>query len=159
MNLGVLRHDRVVYLDVIESTMPLRRVASRTSDPFHTTALGRVIASRLPVDRRTRLIARAKLGRRTPATITDRRRLAEAIAAADRQGHAIEENETDVGVACIAAPVCAAAEVVGAISVSLPTARLDAAGRRRLVALVRQTAATISARLQSPSPVPRKESR
>ncbi|MFM9058415.1 MAG: IclR family transcriptional regulator [Planctomycetaceae bacterium] len=158
VNLGMLRHDRVIYLEVIESTQPLRRVASRTSDPFHTTALGRAIASRLPDDRRDRLLAQAKLGRRTAATITDRRRLAAAIDTAARHGYAIEENETDVGVACIGVPVMAGDEVVGAISVSLPTARLDAAGRRRLVALVQKTARTISARLK-PASASRKESR
>lgn len=158
VNLGTLRHDRVLYLEVIESTLPLRRVATRTSDPFHTTALGRAIASRLPADRRGRLLAQAKVGRRTSATITDRRRLAAAIDAAARQGYAIEENETDVGVACIGVPVCVGDEVVGAISVSLPTARLDAAGRRRLIELVQKTARTISARLTPASPS-RKESR
>jgi DNA-binding IclR family transcriptional regulator len=151
VNLGMLRHDRVIYLDVIECTLPLRRVATRTSDPFHTTALGRAIASRLPADRRSRLLARAKLERRTAATIVDRRRLAVEI----------EKSETDLGVSCIGASVCAGDEVVGAVSVSLPTARLDAAGRRRLVALVQKTARTISTRLTASSSrsSPRKESR
>ena len=148
VNLGILRHDRVIYLDVLECTLPLRRVATRTSDPFHTTALGRAIAARLPADRCSRLLARARLERRTAATISDRHRLAAEIERAAKQGYAIEENETDVGVACIGAAVCAGYEPVGAISVSLPIARLDAASRRRLVDLVRKTARTISARLK-----------
>jgi DNA-binding IclR family transcriptional regulator len=146
VNLGMLRHDRVLYLDVIECTLPLRRVAARTSDPFHTTALGRAVASRLPEEHRARLLARAKLDR------------------ARRQGYVVEENETDLGVACIGAAVGAGDEVAGAISVSLPTARLDAANRRRLIDLVRRTARTISARLATSSPrpsprPPRKDSR
>lgn len=152
VNLAMLRHDRVLYLDVLECTLPLRRVATRTSDPFHTTALGRAIVSLLPADQRSRLLARAKLVKRTAATITDRRRLAAELDKAATQGHAIEENETDVGVSCIGAAVCAGDDVVGAISVSLPTARLDAAGRRRLVDLVKKTASTISSRLKSASP-------
>ena len=148
VNLGILRHDRVIYLDVIECTLPLRRVATRTSDPFHTTALGRAIAARLPADRRSRLLARARLERRTAATIADRRRLVAEIERAAKQGYAIEDNETDVGVACIGAAICAGDEVAGAISVSLPLARLDATSRRRLVELVRKTARTISARLK-----------
>ena len=148
VNLGILRHDRVIYLDVLECTLPLRLVATRTSDPFHTTALGRAIAARLPADRCSRLLARARLERRTAATISDRHRLAAEIERAAKQGYAIEENETDVGVACIGAAVCAGDEPVGAISVSLPIARLDAASRRRLVDLVRKTARTISARLK-----------
>lgn len=161
VNLGILRHDRVIYLDVLECTLPLRRVATRTSDPFHTTALGRAIAARLPADRRSRLLARARLERRTAATIADRRRLTAEIERAAKQGYAIEENETDVGMACIGAAVCAGDEPVGAISVSLPLARLDPASRRRLIDLVRKTAGAISARLK-PSPSrksPRKESR
>lgn len=151
VNLGILRHDRVIYLDVLECTLPLRRVASRASDPFHTTALGRVIAAHLPADRRKGLLARARLERRTAATIVDRRRLAAEIERAAKQGYAIEANETDVGVACIGAPVFAGNDVVGAISVSLPTARLEPAGRRRLVDLVRKTARTISVHMPSPS--------
>jgi DNA-binding IclR family transcriptional regulator len=57
-----------------------------------------------------------------------------------------------VGVSCIGVPICAGDEVVGAISVSLPTARLDAASRRRLVDLVRKTAGSISARLKTAYP-------
>jgi DNA-binding IclR family transcriptional regulator len=151
VNLGILRHDRVIYLDVLECTLPLRRVASRASDPFHTTALGRVIAAQLPADRRKGLLARARLERRTAATIVDRRRLAAEIERAAKQGYAIEANETDVGVACIGAPVFAGNDVVGAISVSLPTARLEPAGRRRLVDLVRKTARTISVHMPPPS--------
>lgn len=161
VNLGVLRHDRIIYLDVIECTLPLRRVATRTSDPFHTTALGRAIAARLPADRRSRLLARARLERRTAATISDRRRLAAEIERAAKLGYAIEESETDVGVACIGAPVCAGDEVVAAISVSLPIARLETAGRKQLIDLVRTTARTISARLKpsAASTSPRKTSR
>lgn len=158
VNLGILRQDRVIYVDVLECTLPLRRVASRSSDPFHTTALGRAIASRLPADRRSRLLARSRLERRTDATIVDRRRLAAEIDRAAEQGYAIEENETDMGVACIGAAICegdAICErdnIVGAISVTLPTVRLDDASRVKLVDLVRKTAQAISARLQSPSP-------
>jgi DNA-binding IclR family transcriptional regulator len=150
VNLGILRNDRVIYLDVLESTLPLRRVASRTSDAFHTTSLGRAIAALLPADRRGRLIARARLERRTPATITDRRRLAAEIERVAKQGYAVEQDETDVGVACIGAAVCAGDDVVGAISVSLPTARLEAGNSRRIVDLVRKTARTISVRLKRP---------
>jgi DNA-binding IclR family transcriptional regulator len=151
VNLGILRHDRVLYVHVLECTLPLRRVASRTSDPFHTTALGRAIASRLPTEQVARLLARARLERRTATTITDRRRLSAVIATAAAAGYAVEENETDLGVTCIGAPVTEGDDVVAAISVSLPTARLDSGGRPRMIDLVRRTAAGISARLGSPA--------
>jgi len=138
VNLGMLRHDRV---------LPLRRIATRTSDPFHTTALGRVIAAHLPQEKRQRLLAKASMERRTPATIVDRRKLLEMLDRVAGQGYAIEVDETDVGVMCVAAPVFAGADVAGAISVSIPTARVTPAGQASLVKLVRRAAATASSRL------------
>ncbi|MFM8802470.1 MAG: IclR family transcriptional regulator [Planctomycetia bacterium] len=147
VNLGTLRHDRVLYLEVLECTLPLRRVANRTSDPFHTTALGRAIAAYLPADRQRRLLARARLERRTSATIADRPALVAELARVAKQGYAIETEETDVGVICIGAAVFSGDEVAGAISVSVPTARAQPAARRQLLQLVQKTAQAISAAL------------
>jgi DNA-binding IclR family transcriptional regulator len=147
VNLGMLRHDRVIYLEVLECVLPLRRIATRTSDPFHTTALGRAIAAHLPREKRQRLLAKARMERRTPATIVDRRKLLEMLDRVVEQGHAIEIDETDVGVMCVAAPIFAGAEVAGAISVSIPTARVTTASRASLVKLVRRAAAAASSRL------------
>jgi IclR family transcriptional regulator, KDG regulon repressor len=147
VNLGILRHDRVLYLEVLESTQPLRRVATRSSDPFHTTALGRVMAAWLPDARLAKLLTRVRLAKRTPATITDAARLRSAIALARRQGYAIEVDETDVGVTCIAAPIVSGDEAAGAISVSVPSARAANAARQKLVKRVREAAAKASRRL------------
>lgn len=149
VNLGMLRHDRVLYLDVLESQLPLRRVADRASDPFHTTALGRAIAAFLPEELRRRLLAKARLERRTSATITDRRRLTAELGRVARQGHAIETDETDIGVTCIGAPVFAGDEVAGAISVSVPTVRAEGASRAQLIAQVQRAAKSITAALSA----------
>lgn len=151
VNLGTLRHDRVLYLEVLECTLPLRRVACRTSDPFHTTALGRAIVAFLPADRQKRLLARARLERRTSATIADRAKLVAELARVAKQGYAIETNETDVGVTCIGAPIFCGDDVAGAISVSVPTARAEAATRRQLLVLVRKAAQSITAAIAKAS--------
>jgi DNA-binding IclR family transcriptional regulator len=147
VNLGILRQDRVLYLEVIESTQALRRVANRASDPFHTTALGRAIAAFLPAPYQERLLARAKLERRTPATIASARPLKAELAKVRRQGFAIEADETDLGVTCVAAPIFAAGEVSGAMSVSVPSARAVGPYRSRLVKLVQDAARHASKRL------------
>ena len=147
VNLGTLRHDRVLYLEVLECTLPLRRVANRASDPFHTTALGRAIAAFLPAELQKRLLARARLERRTSATIVDRARLVAELSRVVKQGYAIETDETDVGVTCIGAPVFRGDDVAGAISVSVPSARAQAAARRQLLQLVQKTALAITAAL------------
>lgn len=147
VNLGILRHDRVLYLEVLESTQALRRVASRASDPFHSTALGRAIAAFLPEPQLRRLLDRKRLERRTAATLTDVKRLQATLTKVRRAGYAMEIDETDVGVTCIGAPVFAGQEVVGAISVSVPTARVVSAYRSRLVKLVREAALQTSKHL------------
>lgn len=152
VNLGTLRHDRVVYVEVLESSQPLRRVASRSGDPFHTTALGRAMAAFLPEERRQTLVSKARLERRTTDTIVDRQRLRAELAKVARQGYAIEMGETDVGVTCIGAPVFDGSEVVAAISVSAPTARATGRGRDQLVTLVTQAAKAVSTALSGTGP-------
>jgi len=149
VNLGVLRHDRVLYLVVLESTHPLRRVASRASDPFHTTALGRAMAACLPDARFDRLLSRTRLTKRTPAAIADVAKFRSVIATVRRQGYAIEVDETDVGVTCIAAPILSGDEAAGAISVSVPSARATGAAGRQLLKRVREAATKASRRLES----------
>jgi DNA-binding IclR family transcriptional regulator len=73
--------------------------------------------------------------------------LLEMLEQVAKQGYAIEIDETDVGVMCIAAPVFAGDVVAGAISISLPTARAAAGNRATLVKLAQQAAAATSARL------------
>lgn len=124
VNLGVLRGGRVEYLLVLESRHPLRRVVKPgATDPFHTTALGRAIAAHLPEAQREALLR--SLGRRAAAEAM-RRTLAEVA----RQGWAVEQDETDVGVTCLGAPVLFRGEPVAAVSISAPTARVDARRRR-----------------------------
>ncbi|RIK78579.1 MAG: IclR family transcriptional regulator [Planctomycetota bacterium] len=145
VNLGILRHDRVVYLRVLESPQPLRRVATLESvDPFHSTALGRAIVAHLPASRQQALLEGARLEPTTPRTQTSRRALQQVLAAAARDGYAVEVDETDLGVTCVGAPILAAGEAVAAVSLSMPTARASDDVLPSLIAEVRSTARSIS---------------
>jgi DNA-binding IclR family transcriptional regulator len=144
----MLRHDRTLYVEVLECMLPLRRVATRTSDPFHTTALGRAIAAFLPAEKLQKLLAKARMERRTPFTVTDRGQMLEIISTVTRDGYSIETDETDVGVTCIGVPVfCGDDVVAGAISVSVPTARATGEDRDRLLKLVQNAARASSTAL------------
>jgi DNA-binding IclR family transcriptional regulator len=141
VNLGVLRHDRVSYLRVLESPQPLRRVATPNSvDPFHSTALGRAIAAFLPDDVRAALLESARMERSTPRTNTSRRALADILTKVASDGYALEVDETDLGVTCIGAAVLAEGSPCAAISLSIPTARATSDQLPSLIKLVRATA-------------------
>lgn len=148
-NLGVLRHGHVVYLMVLESPQPLRRVVSPNStDPFHCTALGRAIVAHLPEQRREFLLRQASMEKRTPETVTSRAEIKQLLDDVREQGLAVEENQTDIGVTCIAAPIFEGDEVVAALSVSLPTIRADAKQIAQLKKKIIRAVADITNRLR-----------
>jgi len=152
VNLGVLRADRVMYLRVFESTHPLRRVAeTNSSDPVHSTALGRSIAAYLDRPQRDALLKRTQpFIRRTQHTVTDPEAISILMDRVRRDGYAIERDETDLGVACYGAPVFGEdGVVVGAISLSAPSARCT--NEMDLINLVRQAATRISKAVSSTS--------
>lgn len=152
VNFGVLRQDRVVYLRVIESRQPLRRVAEPLSTQhFHCGALGRVLAAGLESRRRESLLRRsAPLEKRTPFTVVDVDELRQILELAEREGFAVEHDQTDVGVTCVGAPVRRFDQVIAAVSVSVPTARCDAARELELIEQVRRTAEQLSGQLSPP---------
>lgn len=151
INLGVLRSDQIVYLRVLESTHPLRRVVTPNSvDPFYSTALGRAIVSHLPEAEREALIQRVRLERRTASTNVAPKTLAKILARAARDGYALEVDETDVGVTCIGAPILEEGTAIGAISISVPTARASGEALSGLVEKVRRGAQLVSRQLGAP---------
>lgn len=148
VNLGVLRVGRIVYLHVLESPQPLRRIVNPSmTDPFASTALGRAIVAQLPEERQRFLLLTTALEKRTPETVVDHDEILAAMREVTRVGHAIETNQTDLGVMCVGAPVFDAEGVAAAVSVSVPTVRAAEPQRSALVTAVRETAAELSRRL------------
>jgi len=149
VNLGVLRHGRILYLHVMESTRALRRVASHeTVDPIYCTALGRAIVSQLPIEQRKFHLRDAKREKRTPHTVIDMDELLLILDRAKQDGYAIERDQTDVGVTCIGAPVFDNRGVVAAISLSAPSVRLTDGEEPKLIDAVRRAAGKLTDQLQ-----------
>ncbi len=147
VNLGILRSDRVMYLRVIESTHALRRIAEPNStDPVHSTALGRSIAAFMEPDQRNALLRRTEpFTRRTPYTITDPTDVRRILERVRNEGYAVERNETDLGVACYGAPIFGqTGAVVAAISLSVPSVRCESGHEAKLIELLRIAVAQIT---------------
>jgi DNA-binding IclR family transcriptional regulator len=154
VNFAVLQGDYLNYLMTLESTHALRFVGSnRRTDPLHCTALGRSILAHMGKDRQEYFL-RGPLSKQTPFTIVDPKDLRKIFEDAKSRGYAFEENESDVGVACFGAPVFDRGEAVAAISVSVPTARVDNALRRKLTSAVRQAASQLTRALNETGAAP-----
>lgn len=92
---------------------------------MHSTAFGKAILSHLPSDRVEEIIDQHGLPEVTPQTITSRDELFEELERTRDRGFAVDDEERLEGLRCIAAPIRFDSDVIGAISISGPTARID----------------------------------
>jgi IclR family KDG regulon transcriptional repressor len=151
VNLGCLRFEKIFYLHVLESSKGLRRtVAPQMSDPCFSTALGRAIVAFLPEDRQDFLLRNATIEKRTPKTIVAPIRLKKILKQVASEGVAYEEEQTDLGVACIAAPIFDSEGVVAAISIAAPQARMAGINVSKWKHAIREAADAISRSLLRP---------
>lgn len=134
VNLGFLEGVYVRYGHVIETTHALRWIVKPGArDEFRTTALGRVIVANLPEEQQARLVAKACAAVPVRERRAARIRLEAELAATRQRGYAVEEEETDVGVTCVAVPLIGVGEPLAAVSVSVPAHRFPAPLRAALI--------------------------
>ncbi|MBK8021022.1 MAG: IclR family transcriptional regulator [Chloroflexi bacterium] len=141
-HLGVLAQGQVLYLDQVESSATLR-VNTRigTLAPLHCTALGKTLLSVTQVEPPQELAAF------TTRTITNREALRLHLDQARRQGYAVDDEEYNYDVRCVAAPVFDhAKKVVGAIGISGPAGRMSLERIPETAAIVCEVAKALSNR-------------
>ena len=151
VHLATMDDDSLVYVDKVESRRTLRvSMASRVgkSIPTYCTALGKTLLAHFSRDRVTTLLKKEKMVRLTRRTITTRPELDRELAAIRRAGYAVDNEEHEVGVRCVAAPVRDSnGAVIAAVSISVPTVRLGEGALPRYGETVMQAARKISSRL------------
>lgn len=139
VHLAVLDGEDIVFIGKVDSPRPLRlysQVGRRS--PAHCTALGKVLLAYAPPDLRSRVLTRP-LRRYTATTITDPEALARVLEDVRRRGYAVDDQEFEEGIRCVAAPVRDyTGRVVAALSVSAPAGRLP---RARFATLAQQVIA------------------
>src|SRR5579864_7465872 len=126
-NLAVLDDGEVVYIDQAQSSRILRmftQVGNRL--PVHSTGSGKALLAYLPSDVVTGILRRFGLTARTPRTITDSKQFLDELAKTRERGFALDDEEQEEGVRCLAVPVRdASGQVVASLSVSGPVTRLS----------------------------------
>jgi len=137
--------ETMTYVDVIESRNAVRfAVSVGDRRPLYCTAGGRVLLATAPAEDLRRYLNRLKPQQLTTSTETNKRRLAEIIAAARKEGMAQTVDQAADGVTGTAAAIRdAAGAVTGAVIVAAPSSRLQDR-RAELARLVIEEAAAIS---------------
>lgn len=143
--LAVAEGSEVVYLDRIDSPLPLRPHTNLGGrNPLHSTALGKAMLAADPA--LAARVAQGKLEARTSRTRTTAKALASDLVVTSARGYAVDDLENEPEVRCTAAPIRDhQGAVAGAISVSGPATRVTLERiATEIGPLVRTTAMEIS---------------
>ncbi len=129
VHLVFLDRYEIVYVDKVETDHHSSglRMASRVGlrNPVHSCAVGKVLLACLTEEELNLIIKEKGLPRRTENTITDLIRLKEHLKTVRAQGYAIDDEENEKGIRCVAASIHNdAGKAVAAISISGPAFRV-----------------------------------
>jgi len=150
-NLGVLCEHRALVVDEVAGAgqLPPRDRMIGTTMPLYATALGKALVANGPQSLRDELCASPLLRPYTRHTIVRTSLLREHLAEVAHRGYAVSNEELQLGIMGVAAPVIVAGELVGAIALVGPA---DDAAPRRLSKHVRLAAGRLAQAL-SPAAV------
>jgi DNA-binding IclR family transcriptional regulator len=127
-HLCILEAAHVIYIDKIEPVRSVRMVTRiGASNPVHCTSVGKAILAFLPEERVAEVLRRVHLERFTHRTLVTAEALRVEIEKTRRRGYAVDDEELEEGLRCIAVPVLDAQRLpVAAVSVSGPSFRITA---------------------------------
>ena len=148
VQLAILDHLSVLYIRVRESRQAVRMsqgLGSRA--PAHCTSVGKALLAFQGAEIVDQVIANG-LTRYTPNTITEGAALKAELAAIRQKGYAIDDEEIEVGLRCVAAPIRDhTGRVTAAISVAAPVQRMSKKAVQATIPTVVAAAESISRRL------------
>lgn len=149
VNLAYRKDDEVVVVDVLEGTRAVKKISDvGQSDPWHASALGKALMATDPDDQWRRLLDRVGMDRLTQHTITTVAAMAKEIAETRRRGYAVDHEESDEDLTCVAAVISTPPGMEQlAISVSFLTHRLPEDGLEIAGTRIVEAAREISRRL------------
>ena len=143
VNLSVRRDDEIVYVERTSTDRSLMRVVNIVGAraPLHITAVGKLFLLEDGPDGLKSYAQRTRLPQFTRNTITSPGALERELERIRRSGYAVDNEEAELGVRCIGAPVRDdGGALVAGLSVSAPAERMRSAWS----SLVRRTAENIS---------------
>ena len=149
VHLGYLSGNQIVYIDKVESRSGIRMYSSPgKTAPVHATALGKAIRAYLPEDRVDRVLNTPSLCTNTPSTVTSIKELKFELEKIRDRGFALDDEEFEEGIKCVAAPIRRYdGSVEAAISLTGLAAKMGKEKLDELSMLVMNHARNISSKL------------
>ena len=149
VHLSILSEDSALCLDKLDASRSMR-MASFVGflDPLHCSGVGKALLAFQDEPVRRQLMTRMRFEPHTPHTITNADQLEAQIGEIRSRGYAVDDEEIEEGLRCIAAPIRDhTGAVVAAVSISGPTTRVTEASVPDLARAVTDCAHSISREL------------
>jgi IclR family transcriptional regulator, acetate operon repressor len=154
VNLGIEDGGEVVFISQVEAHSALRaffRAGSRAA--IHASGVGKTLLAEMSETRVREILYKRGLAKFTERTLIAPSNLFEELAVIARRGWAVDDEERNLGMRCVAAPVFNEyGEAIAGISVSGPTVRITPERAMELGPLVKRAAEEITASIGGHAP-------
>ncbi|MGG0737283.1 IclR family transcriptional regulator [Niallia taxi] len=148
-HLGILDGQYSVYIDKVEGTKAVIRYSQiGRRIPLHSTALGKTLLAYQSSDEIIRLLNSYEYTKPTENTITKEADLLEELKVVRLQYYAVDDQENEQGVRCIAVPIFNHEnKVIAGISISTLTARVKDSELDNFIVLLKKSGQELSKQL------------
>ncbi|WP_282936806.1 IclR family transcriptional regulator [Paenibacillus sp. RC67] len=138
-----------VYIDKVEgprAVIRYSRIGRRI--PLHCSSVGKVLAAFLPQAERDHLLQGYDFTVHTPRTITDKMMFIKELEQVKVDGYAIDNQENEPGVRCVAVPIRNhTGQVIAAVSISTLVSNVDDNELEAFISVLKSTGESISNQL------------
>lgn len=146
----VIRDDNhIVYIDKVEADNTIRMASTiGRRSPLYCTSVGKAMMAYMTDEEIDKIWKNSNIEKLTESTIVDFQLFKEELKKVKEQGYAEDDEENELGVRCVGAPVFNhKGEVEGAISISGPTIRVTKDRVEKIADAVKRYAYAISKEL------------
>jgi len=151
VHMAVLENNEALLIAKVEPlrTRPVATWVGKRID-YHCTSLGKALIAWMPDDEIRRLVKERHMLRHNENTIFTLPRLKEELMRTRRAGYAVDDEEEEIGIRCVGAPVLGATgKVEASVSVSGTVEQIPTEEIPRIGVLLQEAAFEMSRRLSS----------
>lgn len=139
-NLTIMDNYQIVYIAQEESDRLVKMFTTTgATAPLHCTAAGKILLAYKPEEIQEEILNEIELTKYTDNTIVKKEDLNKEIAEIRKNGYGFDNEERELGVSCIGAPIFDLNnEAIACITISGPTARFNEENKKKWIDIVLQ---------------------
>lgn len=150
-NLTIMDNYQIVYIAQEESNRLVKMFTTTgATAPLHCTGAGKILLAHKPEEIQNLILERIELTKYTDNTIVNKEELLNELKKIRENGYGFDNEERELGVSCIGAPVFDLNnDAIACITISGPTARFTKQNKKKWVDIVVQISKEATNRLKT----------